>query len=86
MLVAYLIPTRHADLIMVVLAWVYVALRLAHAYIHVTDNYVPRRGAVFAAAPFRGRPGVECFSSPELAGPPRKRTLDATISTDARGL
>ena len=39
--------TRHADLLFVVLAWVYVALRIVHAYIHVTDNYVPRRGAVF---------------------------------------
>jgi hypothetical protein len=41
--------TRHADLLFVVLAWCYVVLRLAHAYIHVTDNYVPRRGAVFGA-------------------------------------
>jgi hypothetical protein len=41
--------TRHADLLFVVLAWIYVALRLAHAFIHVTDNYVPRRGAVFGA-------------------------------------
>jgi hypothetical protein len=41
--------TRQADWLFVALAWVYVALRLVHAYIHVTDNYVPRRGAVFAA-------------------------------------
>ncbi len=39
--------TRHADVLFVGLAWVFVALRLIHAYIHVTDNYVPRRGAVF---------------------------------------
>jgi hypothetical protein len=39
--------TRHADLLFVVMAWVFVALRLVHAYIHVTDNDVRRRGLVF---------------------------------------
>jgi hypothetical protein len=39
--------TRHADYLFIVLAWIYVVMRLAHAFIHVTDNYVPRRGAVF---------------------------------------
>jgi hypothetical protein len=38
--------TRHADWLFVVLAWVYVALRLAHAYIHVTD----KRGQVGATS------------------------------------
>jgi hypothetical protein len=42
--------TRHADYLFVVLAWCYVALRIVHAYIHVTDNNVPRRGAVFLAS------------------------------------
>ena len=42
--------TRHADLLFVILAWIYVALRIVHAYIHVTDNYVPRRGAAFIAS------------------------------------
>jgi hypothetical protein len=41
--------TRRADWLFVIMAWVYVALRLVHACIHVTDNYVPRRGAVFLA-------------------------------------
>ena len=41
------IITRHADIIFVVLAWVFVLLRLFHAYIHVTHNRVPRRGLVF---------------------------------------
>ncbi len=41
------IITRHADFVFVALAWVFVLLRLGHAYIHVTDNDVPRRGAVF---------------------------------------
>jgi hypothetical protein len=39
--------TRHADLLFVILAWIYVMLRIVHAYIHVTDNYVPRRGMAF---------------------------------------
>ena len=43
------IVTRHADLLFVVLAWVFVALRVIHALVHVTDNNVPRRGTVFIA-------------------------------------
>jgi hypothetical protein len=39
--------TRHADLLFVVMAWIFVALRLVHAYIHITDNDVFRRGPVF---------------------------------------
>jgi hypothetical protein len=39
--------TRHADLLFVVMAWIFVALRLAQAYIHVTDNDVRRRGLTF---------------------------------------
>src|SRR5438067_5176861 len=41
--------TRHADLLFVLMAWIYVLLRIAHAYVHVTDNYMPRRGAIFIA-------------------------------------
>ena len=41
------IITRHADFVFVVLAWVFVLLRLVHAAIHVTDNDLRRRGAVF---------------------------------------
>jgi hypothetical protein len=40
--------TRHADLLFVIMAWAFVMLRIAHAYIHVTDNRVRRRGAAFA--------------------------------------
>ena len=43
------ILTRHADLLFVLLAWVFVVLRLARAYVHVTDNRVSRRGMVFFA-------------------------------------
>jgi hypothetical protein len=39
--------TRHADLVFVVMAWIFVVLRVVQAYIHVTDNDVRRRGAVF---------------------------------------
>ena len=39
--------TRHADLLFVVLAWVFVLSRLVQAYIHVTDNDVRRRGLAF---------------------------------------
>ncbi len=41
--------TKTADLSFVVLAWVFVVLRLAHAYVHVTSNRVPRRGMLFIA-------------------------------------
>ena len=44
--------TGQADLLFVVLAWVFVVLRLAHATIHVTSNRVPRRFSAFAAGVF----------------------------------
>jgi hypothetical protein len=44
------IVTRQADLFFVVLAWIFVALRILHAYVHVTDNHLGRRGAFFGAA------------------------------------
>jgi hypothetical protein len=42
-LVAFALITRKADLIFVVLSWVFVISRLIHAYIHTTSNRVPRR-------------------------------------------
>ena len=42
--------TKQADLLFVVLAWVFVVLRLLHAAIHVTSNHVGRRFAAFAAS------------------------------------
>ena len=39
--------TRHVDLLFVALAWIFVASRIVHAYIHVTDNNVNRRGPIF---------------------------------------
>jgi hypothetical protein len=41
------IITRHADLIFVVLAWVFVAMRLAQAYVHTTSNVVLHRGTFY---------------------------------------
>lgn len=43
------IMTRFADLLFVLLAWVFVVLRLLHAYVHVTSNDVRRRGSLFGA-------------------------------------
>ena len=41
------IITRHADLLFVVLAWVFVLSRLVHAYVHVTSNNLRMRGLWF---------------------------------------
>jgi hypothetical protein len=43
------IITRHADLLFVVMAWLFVVARLAHAFIHTGSNYVPNRFNAFAA-------------------------------------
>jgi len=39
--------TKQADLLFVVMAWIFVALRIVHAVIHVTSNVVQWRGPVF---------------------------------------
>jgi hypothetical protein len=41
------IITKHADLLFVVMAWLFVLARLVHAYVHVTSNNVNVRGPVF---------------------------------------
>jgi len=43
------IITRHADLIFVLLAWVFVVLRIFQAFVHVTSNNVRYRGMYFIA-------------------------------------
>jgi hypothetical protein len=48
-LVTLLLITRHADLLFVVLAWLFVLLRIVHAGIHVTSNVPMRRGQLFGA-------------------------------------
>jgi hypothetical protein len=40
---------RKADFLFVVMAWVFVVLRILHAVIHVTSNHVGRRFQAFAA-------------------------------------
>lgn len=42
--------TKQADFLFVVLAWLFVISRIVHAYIHITSNYVPRRGLAFAVS------------------------------------
>lgn len=41
------IMTRHADVLFVVLAWLFVLLRIGHVYVFVTHNRVMMRGAVY---------------------------------------
>jgi len=47
-LVAFAMITRKADLIFVVLSWVFVISRIVHMSIHTTSNNVPRRFFVYA--------------------------------------
>jgi hypothetical protein len=42
--------TRHADLVFVVLAWIFVIFRYLQAYVHVTSNLVRLRGAFFGVS------------------------------------
>jgi hypothetical protein len=42
--------THHAGLVFVLLAWVFVLLRVLQAGVHVTSNTVPVRGAFFGAS------------------------------------
>jgi hypothetical protein len=44
--------TKQADLLFVVLAWVFVVLRIVHAAVHVTSNRLSQRFAMFAASVF----------------------------------
>jgi hypothetical protein len=41
------IITRHADLVFVVLAWIFVIFRVLQAYVHVTNNNVRWRGGYY---------------------------------------
>jgi hypothetical protein len=43
------IVTRHADLFFVLMAWVFVVLRIGHAFVHLTFNRVEWRGPLFIA-------------------------------------
>lgn len=50
--VALAVAARLTDGVFVALEWVFVAARLAHAYVHVTSNAVPIRFRAFAAGVF----------------------------------
>lgn len=41
------IVTRHADLLFVFLAWIFVVMRVLQAWVHVTNNNVRVRGAFY---------------------------------------
>jgi hypothetical protein len=49
-LVAFALITRKADLLFVVLSWLFVAFRLLHVYVFVTTNRVSRRFQFFLVA------------------------------------
>ena len=48
-LVAFAMLTKKDDLLFVVMSWLFVAARYAHAWIHITSNHVPTRFNMFAA-------------------------------------
>ena len=39
--------TKHADILFVMMAWIFVVMRLAHAFVHCTSNNLSARGAFF---------------------------------------
>jgi len=41
------IISKHADLLFVVMAWIFVLTRLGHAFVHCTSNNLRVRGAIF---------------------------------------
>ena len=47
-LVVFAWITRQADLVFLVMAWLFVLSRLVHAYIHTTSNHVPTRFRAYA--------------------------------------
>ena len=49
LLIALALPLRHVDLVMVLLSWVFVVARFAHAGVVVTSNDIRRRGPVWLA-------------------------------------
>lgn len=43
------IITQHASFLFVMLAWIFVALRLLHAFVHTSTNAVMQRGGIYGA-------------------------------------
>jgi hypothetical protein len=48
-LIALALPLRHADLLIVLMSWVFVVTRFAHAGVFVTSNDLGRRSSVWLA-------------------------------------
>jgi hypothetical protein len=48
-LIALALPLRHADLLIVLMSWVFVVTRFAHAGVFVTENNLGRRSSVWLA-------------------------------------
>jgi hypothetical protein len=48
-LIALVLPLRHADLVIVLLSWVFVVTRFVHAGIFVTSNDAGQRGPAWLA-------------------------------------
>jgi hypothetical protein len=48
-LIALALPLRQADLVIVLLSWVFVVLRILHAGIYATSNHMGQRFGAFAA-------------------------------------
>lgn len=48
-LIALALPLRHADLFIVLMSWVFVVTRFAHAGVFVTSNDLERRSTVWIA-------------------------------------
>ena len=48
-LIAIALPLRHADLVIVLLSWVFVVTRLVHAWVFVTSNDLNRRSLAWFA-------------------------------------
>jgi hypothetical protein len=51
-LVAFAMFTRKADLLFVILSWVFVVTRYVHAGVHITSNYVRHRFLAYAIGVF----------------------------------
>jgi hypothetical protein len=46
-LMILLLITKQADFIQMTLAWIFVALRVVHAFVHLTSNKISLRGSIF---------------------------------------
>jgi hypothetical protein len=49
LLAVLVVITRQSDLLLVVLAWAFVLVRIAHIYVHTTSNEVLTRGRIYGA-------------------------------------